>query len=485
MGASAQAKLIGVLKPTSDGYRNIVAALMLITISRLHQHFKFLAPIRPAMTLVGLAAFYALANPGVLSTKVATKTWSARIFLAFAIMACLSTPFGISMGNSGTFILYEYSKTLLFAFLVLIAVRNAQDLFKLVWAVVLAGGGLAYLSLFVFKVRAATSDGFARIQNAYSYDSNDLGFVCVLCLVLAILAWQTSGARGKLVSTIIMAGLGGAIARTGSRGAFLALVVVGGTLLVLVQGVSIAKKGAFVGVVLVGLLYFAPAGYWDQMNTMTDPTTDYNWTSETGRKAVFKRGMSYMMQFPLTGLGVDNFERAEGMLSDRAKAQALDPSLPGIKWSAAHNSFLQAGAEMGIPGLVLMCIAVFAPVGMCMKLRKQMKGWAEGDAEQRFLYFTALYMPVAFIGFGVGGFFVSFAYLDPLYVLVAFMGGLHMAFEARLQAEAGLALAPGQLAAQAKSGSARRYRGGLPPAPPRQPHPLPPPVMFPPSPSGS
>ena len=143
MGAALNAKLVGVLKPTADGYRNIVAALMLISISRLHQHFKFLNPLRPAMTLVLLAAFYAFANPRVLSTALATKTWAARMIAAIGIMACISTPFGISMGNSGTFILYEYSKTILFAFLVLFAIRQASDLFQLVWAVVLAGGGLA------------------------------------------------------------------------------------------------------------------------------------------------------------------------------------------------------------------------------------------------------------------------------------------------------------------------------------------------------
>jgi O-antigen ligase len=481
MTAIAQPRTFGALTPTKDGYRNIIALLMLITISRLHQHFSFLAPLRPAFTLVLLAAFYAMANPRLLSTSYATKTWSAKIITAMAVMACLSTPFGISMGNSGRFVLFEYSKTILFAFLVLFAIRHAGDLLQLLWAVVLAGGGLAYLSLFVFKIRAATNDGFARIQNAYSYDSNDLGFVCVLILVLALLAWQISGPRGKLVATTIMAGLGASIARTGSRGAFLTLVVVGAVLLVLVRGISITKKVAFVVVVLIGLLWAAPPGYWDQMNTMTSPTEDYNWTSETGRKAVFKRGMGYMMQFPIAGLGVDNFPRAEGMLSARAQAREFDPTLPGIKWSAAHNSFLQAGAEMGIPGLIIFCVMVFTPIGLCARLRKRMKGWDEGDEEQRLLYFSALYLPVAFIGFSIGGFFVSFAYLDPIYVLVAFTGGLQLSYQHRLRREAEPGAPAGALNVPFAA-PVRRYRGGLPPASPRQPSPLPPPVMLPPRP---
>lgn len=479
--AAAVRRLGGRLTPTSDGMRNILALLMLITISRLHQHFKFLNPLRPAMSLVALAALYALANPRSLATAFAMKTWAARLLVAVTAMACISVPFGLSMGNSGKFVIYDYSKTVLFAFLVLISIRHAGDLFKLVWAVAAAGGALAWLSLFVFKMQKAGTGGIVRIQNAYSYDSNDLGFVSVICLVLAIVVWQASGKFGKFASLIILGGLGAAIARTGSRGAFLALVVVGVALLVLVEGVSILKKVAFVSVVAIGLFWAAPPGYWQQMNTITAPTDDYNWTSETGRKAVFKRGMGYMLRFPITGLGIDNFARAEGMLSARAAARAFDPSLPGIKWSAPHNSFIQAGAEMGIPGMVLYCLMVFGSAWKCTQLRRrQMKDWDKGDAEQRFLHNMTLYMPVAFIAFAVGGSFVSFAYLDPLYVLVAFVGGLFVAYEHRMRADA-LAGAVGATGgSQAVLGAAPRFRGGLPPAPARQPSALPPPVLLPP-----
>jgi O-antigen ligase len=454
---------------------------MLMTISRLHQHFHFLAPLRPAFTLVLLAGFYALANPRGLAAKTVLQTWSSRIIAAMAIMACISTPFGISMGNSGIFILFEYSKTILFAYLVLFAIRHAGDLYKLVWAMVAAGGALAWLSLFVFKMKRAGTEGIVRIQNAYSYDSNDLGFVCVICLVLALVAWQSGGRKGKLASLIVMAGLGASIARTGSRGAFLTLVVVGGVLLVLVRGVSVGKKLAFVAVVLLGLIVAAPQGYWDQMNTISAPTQDYNWTSETGRKAVFLRGVGYMLQYPVAGLGIDNFGRAEGMISARAQAVAFDPTLPGIKWSVAHNSFVQAGAELGVPGLIIFCTMVFAPIGQCYLLRRRMRGWEAGDAEQRFLYYMALYMPVAFLGFAVGGSFVSFAYLDLIYVLVAFLGGLHVSYQHRLLKEAA-GLGEAHVPNRTPQGSlGRRYRGGLPPVDTRQ-SALPPPVMYPPSP---
>ena len=206
-------------------------------------------------------------------------------------MACLSVPFGISMGHSGMFIITEYSKVLLLAFLVLLGVRHARDLYKFVWAFAISGGCLAYLGVFVFKMQVAEGDDFTRIQSGYSYDSNDIGLVCVLALVFTLLVFQITNQKGKLACLVIMAGLGSTIGRTGSRGAFLTLGVVIAGLIFLLPNVGFGKKLGFVLVTFVGLIVSAPPGYWDQMLTIASPTEDYNWTSETGRKEVFLRGL--------------------------------------------------------------------------------------------------------------------------------------------------------------------------------------------------
>jgi O-antigen ligase len=471
--------MTGQLRATNDGYRNILSLLMIFTISRFHQHFGFLAPFRPLMLLTLIGAFYALANPRFLSKDFAVKTWSFKIIMAMGIMACISVPLGISMGNSGMYILSEFSKVILFAVLVLFAVRNSGDLYRLIWSFVIAGGCLAYLGIFVYKMKGTRGDSFVRIQSGYSYDSNDLALVCVLSLVLALLTFTVSGRRGKIASLVILGALGMTLAKTGSRGGFLAMVVVVAALLIFLRGISLDKKLGFVAVVGLGLMLAAPPGYWAKMATITSPKEDYNWTSETGRKAVFLRGMGYMLSRPIGGLGIDNFGRAEGTISARAQAREFDPTLPGIKWSVAHNSFVQAGAELGIPGMILFCTMLFGGIAQCVRLRRRIpREWEKGDQEQRFLVATSLYLPIAIVGFATGGFFVSFAYLDPIYVLIAFVGGLHISVAERLRREAS-----GESATVARPTpqvvvSPRRYRGGLPPGPLRQPA-LPPPVMYP------
>jgi O-antigen ligase len=462
--------LAGNFRATADPYRNVLAVLMVVTISRIHQHYDFLRPFRVGMVLVGLAGIYAYLNPKYLAVGSIFKTTNARIMAGLGIMACLSVPLSISIGGSAAYIIQEYSKVLVFGFLVLLGIRHSRDLYKMVWAFVISAGFLAYLSIFVYRMRGTRGDSFVRIQSGYSYDSNDIGVVAICGLALALLTLQVAKQRGKLVSLIIIVGLGMTIARTGSRGAFVALMAVGCAILILLKNVSLDKRLGFMVVTLFGLAIAAPPGYWTKMITVFEPTADYNWTSETGRKEVFMRGMGYMMRNPLSGLGIDNFGRAEGMLSVRAQERELDPSLAGVKWSAAHNSFLQAAAEMGVPGLVLFCTLIFGSIVQCMRVRKQMPvHWFKGDQEERFLYYTSVYLPVALVGFAVGGFFVSFAYLDLVYVLAAFVAGLQASVSGKLSDAPASAPSPGRRGGRGGVVQARPLTGLIAPPPPPRP----------------
>jgi hypothetical protein len=156
--------------------RFLLAGLVVMSISKIHANFPSIAVLRPALVFALLCLLYAVANPRALDTGRLLRTWPAKTMAALGLMACLSVPFGLSMGGSAMYLLSEYSKTLILAFLLVAAIRNASDLLAFVWAMVIGTGCLTYLAVFVFRV-SGTQSGMVRIASGYSYDANDM---CVI-----------------------------------------------------------------------------------------------------------------------------------------------------------------------------------------------------------------------------------------------------------------------------------------------------------------
>ena len=71
-----------------------------------------------------------------------------------------------------------------------------------------------------------------------------------------------------------------------------------------------------------------------------------------------------------------------------------------------------------------------------LKLRRRMPPtWKFGDSEQRFLYNGCTYVAIALVSFSVTSFFLSFAYMDPIYIMSALMAGLFTSAKHRLARE--------------------------------------------------
>jgi O-antigen ligase len=202
-------------------------------------------------------------------------------------------------------------------------------------------------------------------------------------------------------------------------------LAVGLALLLVLKSISLWKRLGFVAVAAGAIVLFAPQGYWEQMRTITSPKEDYNWSEKEGRKQVALRGVTYMLDHPFFGLGINNFSKAECLDPESQKVREHIPGT-GLLCTAPHNSYVQAGAELGIPGLILWLSLVFGSVPAMFRLRARLPShWAKGTPEERFLYLAPLYLGVAMIGFAVSSTFVSFAWLDVVYYVAAMMAGLY------------------------------------------------------------
>lgn len=421
-------KAVALLK---DPFRVGILLLLVETISKVTADIPGAGSLRLGLVLFGSCAFYAILNPAKSINFEIFRHRVPQLILAQAVIACASAVFGVSLGHAALYILNVYWKTLAVAVLLLVSLRGVTDVRRMVWATALGGVILAFVSVFIVHV--------SKWQGTAIYDANDIGTIVVMTLPLVILVMQTSKGMTRFLWMGGLVLIAETITMSASRGAFIGTLAVGLALLLFLPGVSALKRMLYVGGIAALLTVFAPSGYWDSMRSIiTNPQADYNWDAGQGRKNLAKRGIGYMFQYPVFGIGIDNFTMAEGLLSDYAKEMTALGI--GVKWSAPHNSWVEAGAETGITGLVLWGALVVGSVAGLLKLRRRMpRTWAtEGTPDQRFMYQATLYVPVAFLGFAVCGTFVSFAWSDQSYVLPAIAMGIQKACEEEL----GLARAP-------------------------------------------
>jgi len=203
---------------------------------------------------------------------------------------------------------------------------------------------------------------------------------------------------------------------SGSRGGFIALSAVAAFILLRYAAIPLRWRVSATALVAVVILGTASDRYWQQMGTITSED-DYNHTSETGRLQIWKRGIGYMLANPLLGVGPNNFPAAEGTLSPLAERQQYGV---GVRWNAPHDCFVQIGAETGIPGLLLFTAILGSAFAALRRAGRVERRRPPGAA-------TAPLTPAltaSLIGFVVGGVFLSLAYSEMLYTLIALAIGL-------------------------------------------------------------
>src|SRR4051812_43565061 len=86
-----------------DPFRLSLFCLMVITVSRIHQHFKAIAVLRPAVILVAATGMWAVMQPRLIRSDNVRQGWMPKVVCAIAVLACIGAPFGISLGGTGKF----------------------------------------------------------------------------------------------------------------------------------------------------------------------------------------------------------------------------------------------------------------------------------------------------------------------------------------------------------------------------------------------
>jgi probable O-glycosylation ligase (exosortase A-associated) len=325
------------------------------------------------------------------------------LFAANGVWVLLSALFAPDHAVALGFVVEQLKRTLMFT----IAVTTADSFRRveqLAWVLV---GSAGYLS-FELNMRYFGGANEAQRFGYGGMDNNSLAISLVTCLGVAVFlglsarrSWQKGLALGSaalIAHTILL---------TFSRGGMLGMIVAG-----IAAVVVIPKKPRYlVPMAAAVMLVLSLAGPEVRARFMTsfaeDQSRDY---SAQSRVDLWMDCLEIMKKYPIFGAGPDHF----GLV------------VAEFGWSPgkeAHSLWLQLGAEIGIPGVLLLLLFYLAIVRRVWPLRRN-DGTTAADHWMRN---TAFMVVTSLAGFMFSVQFVTMEGLEtPLYVAAIAVGTLRL-----------------------------------------------------------
>jgi len=388
-----------------------VGVYLATAVGRIHEVFPVLLPLKLTMLAAVVSIGLCLLQQSGRRRFALLRSPTTTCLIALAVWGALSVPAALNQGlafQTWT----DFVRTVIMSLVVAASVRSTRDVGRLLLVYFVVT--VVYVAVVLSRFELGSGDSW-RLGHLYTYDANDLATLITTAMPLGL--YFVLAQRRLVLRLLALAGLAilaVGLIRSGSRGGFLAFLAVTAFVLVRVTTIPVRSRVAGLLVIVAIVCGTASDKYWSQMQTIVHYKQDYNMTSDEGRIRIWMRGLGYMVDHPAFGVGMRNFQVAEGTISSRARLQERGI---GVWWGAAHNTFVQAGAELGIPGLLLL----LGLLGTAFQsLRKVARDALRVNPAGSELSRLAQCLMTALIGFAVGAFFLSLAYADMLYALVAF-----------------------------------------------------------------
>lgn len=396
----------GPLPPHSAGVRMPVLAagfLVLVIVGRVQELFPALLPLRLGLVALVLNALVLLATIDLRDLQFKMRILpQPNLLLGILGLALFTVPFSAWPGGSWEFISDIFIKDVFAFFVLLLVMKDERD----IRGIVVAG----LLSAFLLGTLGMLGHAGGRLQISSTYDPNDIAYIMNCFMPLAFYLSRSGGKLLMACCYLMMGLMIVVVISTASRGGFIGLASVFAVILLKERRnkLKILVLSVFVGLIA---LSFAGPEYWQRMGTIVDES-DYNYQAGGGRIELWKRGLGMIVDNPLIGAGIGQYHVAEGLLHQDEG---------GWKWSTAHNSFLQIGVELALPGLIAYLIMLAKSIVVARKL--QIASGPFGSAP--FLMATASGLEVGFYGYCVSSIFLSQAYSSVLLYFLALVTALY------------------------------------------------------------
>jgi putative inorganic carbon (HCO3(-)) transporter len=329
-----------------------------------------------------------------------------NLILLFFVCVMLSIPLASEVQtswNSAT----DYIKVVLMFVVLVNVVRTELRLKLLILLVLLVTCGMSIAAINDYRLGNLASNG-ERIKGIIGgmFDNpNDLALHLVTIVPIAIsLVLASRAGLKKLLYLASAFVLVAGVVVTFSRGGFLGLVCMGGTLFW-----RIARRNKWMillaPLILVAFVVLAPGGYGKRLATTSDG-------SAVERTDDLKRSIFIAVRHPLFGVGMGNYV------------------LYSNKEHASHNAYTQVASELGLTAFVIYVLFQIAAI---KDLRRITRETAAKGPNSRYHY-LAIGLEASLVGYMVSSFFASVAFLWYVYYLVGYavcLRRLHAASELR------------------------------------------------------
>lgn len=382
------------------GAATTVLVMFAVIAVRVAELAPGLAVLKPALTggLMGFLLIWYRSGRGVMAQVSRDKSVRAAI-LYFGI-AMVSTPFALWKRPA-----FDALQGLAFAVILLMAFimiapqpREYERVRRGMFTIVALFG--------VLVSRQGLVEEGTRLSTAGSLDPNDLAAIMAAMAPLALASVLRGSGRERLLGAVAGATLLYVIAQTGSRGGVVALAV---GVLTLLAAMDARRTSLGLVAMLLGALAMwrlGPQTFRDRVASLTSLDSDYNTTTEDGRLAIWGRGLGYLKDHPILGVGPNNMSQAEGLRLEELGERGV--------WRAAHNAYLQAFVELGIPGgMVFFYMIILA-------LRRAAAIWRRGNRGRGRMATNRPEVLASLLALCTAAVFLSHAYSYMLFALMGF-----------------------------------------------------------------
>lgn len=346
-------------------------------------------------------------------------TWLYLLFLLHATMAFL---FGYE-GNPDNARYYEFlAKIILFCLLMPLFINSRLRMHVMLLVIVLGLGLHGVLEGLKTLASAGAHNMYGPAGTMIS-DRNHLS--TALALVLPIIYYLYFYAASRISRMVTLAAfmlVALAIMGGGSRGGFLALVIVAFWLIMTTRHRWLTLL--FVGFLSAAFYFFGPQEWADRLSTIQEANED---ASFMGRVIAWKVSSAIALNHPIFGAGFhavqvnaiwDMFKTSPGLLG------FLDLPVPAFSAKAAHSIYFEVLGDMGFVGFFLFMVILLQSIHSRFAIKRMVKEL--GGTNHLWARDLADMLMLSVVAYMVGGAGVSLGYFEVVYMLIMLMEMLRL-----------------------------------------------------------